>query len=137
MKKYKQKIIPSTKTDKKENNKKFIKDFYKENLQGKTVTNKDLGIVIRFNATGKNELAYGRATYSKKVAVLKVLKSLLREAEYNNFGARKAKDKESVLGYYNFKAKVKIDEKIENVRISVLITTDLKAYYNHEVNIIK
>lgn len=135
--KYKQTLIPSVTTNPKENNIAFVKDYYSKKLQGKTVRNKHLGIDIRFNATGKGELAFGRAIHKKKTAVLKCLYQLLEVAEYNNFGQRKATDINSVLGYYNFKAKIKIDGKTEYVRISVLITTDLKAYYNHEVNIIK
>jgi len=57
-------------------------------------------------------------------------------AEYNNFGERKSTDKPSVHGYFNFKAKVIINGKLEHVRISVLFKNN-KAYYNHEVNIIK
>lgn len=135
--KYKQTIIPSVKSSYSENNSAFIKKFYAENLQGKKVKNKHLGIDIYFTNKGKSELAHGRATYKKKVAVMKGLLKILEVAEYNNFGQRKSTDKQNVLGYYNFKAKVNIDDKIENVRISILITTDLKAYYNHEVNIIK
>jgi hypothetical protein len=135
--KYKQTIIPSVQSIPKENNISFIKNYYSQNLQGKTVINKHLGIEVRFNATGRGELAYGRAIHKKKTAVLKCLPKLIELAEYNNFGSRKQKDKAHVLGYYNFKAKVKIDGIIENVRITVMVTTDLKAYYNHEVNIIK
>lgn len=134
--KYKQLSIPSVSTNPKENNIAFVKEYYSQNLQGKIVRNKHLGIDIRFNATGKGELAFGRAIHKKKTAVLKCLHHLLEVAEYNNFGKRKSTDKKNVLGYYNFKAKIKIDRKMEYVRISVLVTTNLKAYYNHEVNII-
>ena len=67
----------------------------------------------------------------------KCLERLIEVAEYNNLGRRKDTDKETVLGYLNFKAKVKIDTKVENVRISVLLKKNGKAYYNHEVNIKK
>ena len=138
-KKYKQIIIPSVSTDNIDyrNRAKSIRDFYTENLYGKSVVNKDLGITIHFNSIGKNELAYGKALYAKKVAVLKCLFELLEVAEYNNFGRKKDTDKETVLGYLNFKAKVMIDNKMENVRINILLKKTGKAYYNHEVNIKK
>ena len=138
-KKYKQTVVPQVSTEEVDyrNRVKSIKDFYTENLYGKSVVNKDLGITIHFNSIGKNELAYGRALYAKKVAILKCLFELLEVAEYNNFGRKKDTDKETVLGYLNFKAKVIINDKIENVRINVLLKKNGKAYYNHEVNIKK
>jgi len=137
MKKYKQTEIPSVTITDKKNLVKVIKDFYNKNLQGKSVINKDLGITIHFKSAGKGELSYGRALHAKKVAVIKCLETLMEVAEYNNFGKRKDKDNETVLGYLNFKAKVKIDNKMENVRISVLLKKNGKAYYNHEVNVKK
>jgi hypothetical protein len=116
---------------------KHLQKFYAEHLQGKSVVNQHLGIRIRFNATGKSELAHGRAIHKNKSAVVKCLFKLLEVAEYNNFGNRKTTDSPSVLGFYNFKAKVKIDGEIHSVRISVVITKDLKAYYNHEISIKK
>ena len=138
-KKYKQTIIPSVTTIDVDyrNRAKAIRDFYAENLYGKSVINKDLGVTIHFNSIGKNELSYGRALYAKKVAVLKCLLELMEVAEYNNFGRKKDVDKETVLGYLNFKAKVIIDGKQENVRINVLLKKNGKAYYNHEINIKK
>ena len=137
MKKYKQTEIPNVTITDRKDLAKVIKDFYSKNLQGKSVINRDLGITIHFNSIGKDELAHGRALYAKKAAVIKCLERLIEVAEYNNFGRRKDTDKETVLGYLNFKAKVKIDNKVENVRISVLLKKNGKAYYNHEVNIKK
>ena len=120
-KKYKQIEIPCVNIIEPENRVKFIKNFYSENLQGKMVINKDILLTIRFTSIGKYELAYARAPYAKKIAVLQCLEKLLEVAEYNNFGQRKETDKQNVLGYFNFKAKVKIEGKLENVRISVVL----------------
>ena len=138
-KKYKQTEIPSvsTKDVPKKDRAKFVKEYYSVHLQGKSVINKHFGIKIIFNNIGKSELAHGRALHAKKVAILFCLADLVSEAEYSNFGNRKTSDLETVLGYLNFKAKVKIDDKIENVRITILLKTNLKAYYHHEVNVIK
>jgi len=136
-KKYKQIEIPSVNIIEPENRVKFIKEFYEKNLQGKVVLNKDILLTIHFTSIGKYELAYAKAPYIKKIAVLQCLDKLLEVAEYNNFGQRKETDKQNVLGYFNFKAKVKIDRKLEHVRICVVLKKDGKAYYNHEVNVIK
>ena len=133
--KYKQAYIPSISTDKTiKDGKKFIKEYYTQNLQGKCVVNQHLGIKIYFTSVGKAELTHGRALYGKKVVIVKCLSELLKVAEYNNFGIRKDSDPPSFFGYLNFKAKVEIDGKIENVRINVLMKKDGKAYYSHEVN---
>jgi len=136
-KKYKQIEIQNIKIIEPENRVKFIKDYYSKNLQGKIVLNKDILLTIRFTSIGKYELAYAGALYAKKIAVLQCLDKLLEVAEYNNFGQRKETDKQNVLGYFNFKAKVKIEEKLKHVRISIVLKKDGKAYYNHEVNVIK
>jgi len=136
-KKYKQIEIPSVNIIEPVNRVKFIKEFYAENLQGKVVVNKDILLTIHFTSIGKYELAYAKAPYAKKIAVLQCLDRLLEVAEYNNFGQRKETDKQNILGYFNFKAKVKIDGNLEHIRISVVLKKDGKAYYNHEVNVIK
>ena len=135
-KKYKQTEIPSVNIEIYENLSMYIRDYYADHLQGKTVTNQHLQMPIFFGSMGKNELSHGRALYAKKAAIIQCLEILMKVAEYNNFGERKPTDKPSVHGYFNFKAKVFIDGKLEHVRISVLFKNN-KAYYNHEVNIIK
>lgn len=137
MKKYRQTIIPHIKTKVIDNDRKSVAKFYTENLQGKIILNKCLNVNIKFNAIGKAELSYGRSIHTKKVAILQCLVVLLSEAEYNNFGVRKLTDEKSVLGYLNFKAKVIIDDKLEHIRLTVLMKKDGKMYYHHEVNIIK
>jgi hypothetical protein len=136
-KKYKQTVIPSVKTGVINNNRKAVFDYYKNNLQGKFAKNQQLGLKIYFTKMGKKEIAYGRAVHIKKTAILQCLPQLVEVAEYNNFGIRKPSDMSSIIGYLNFKAKVKIDGKIENIRLSVVFRKDGKVYYNHEVNIIK
>ena len=136
-KKYKQTIIPSVNEPLVEHLGKYVKSYYEKNIQGRSVINKHLGITISFTSIGKGKIAYGNKTlYAKKVAVVQCLPELLRVAKYNNFGVRKPDDKTNVVGFLNFKGKVKINETIENVRLSVMFRTDGKFFYNHEVNII-
>jgi len=137
MKKYKQTFIPSVSTGIIKNSIAAAKEYYAKNLQGKSVVNKHLGIRIRFTGVGRDKVTFGGAIHKKKVAVLQCLLELLEVAELNNFGRRKEKDKQNVLGYLNFKAKVKIDGVLEHIRIAVILKSDGKVYYNHEINIKK
>ncbi len=137
MSKYKQHIIPSVRIIERKNLRDYVRTEYTKHVQGKTVVNRHIGLTIYFGSDGKAELSHGRAMYAKKAALVQCLPQLLEVAEYNNFGKRKDKDEKTVFGYANFKAKVKIDNKLEHVRITVLVKANGKAYYTHEVNIIK
>lgn len=135
---YKQKIIPSIKTQYKGYNmREYVRKYYTEHVQGITVINKHIGLTIYFGADGKSELANGRSIYAKKAALVQCLPELLTHAVYSNFGARKYSDPESIFGYANFNAKVYIDGKLEHVHITVLVKANGKAYYCHEINIKK
>lgn len=135
--KYKQQVIPSVKTGNIKANRKSVALYYQENIAGKSVINKHLGMKIKFTKIGKYELSHGRAIYSKKAAVLECLPLLLEVAKYNNFGKRKTTDPASYLGYLNFKAFCFIDGKKECLRISCVLRTDGSLYYNHEISIKK
>jgi len=137
MRKYKQTEIPRVKTGIIYNNRNAVKCYYNEHLQGKIVTNRHLNILLRFTSKGKGKVSQGGALYSKKVAILQCLYKLAEVAEFNNFGNRKSKDSQLIKGYLNFKGKVFIDGKLENVRLSFIVQDDGKFYYNHEVSIIK
>lgn len=137
MSKYRQKIIPEVKVQTYRNLRQYVRDYYAANVQGKTVVNEDIGLTIYFGSDGKAELAHGRAMYASKAALVQCLPTLLKVAEYSNFGTRKDKDEKNVFGYANFNAKVRIDGKIEHIHIAVKVKTNGKAYYSHEVNIKK
>ncbi len=137
MKKYKQTMIPSVKILAKSDLGKYIRTEYTKNIQGKTVVNKHSGLTIYFGSDGNAELSNGRRLYAAKAAIVQCLPTLLEHAEYNNFGQRKFTDEKNVFGYANFKAKVRIDNKIQHVRIAVVVKTNGKAYYCHEISIKK
>lgn len=135
MVKYKQKLIPLTSLfadDKKLSDQ--IKDYYKTNLQGKFVVNEDTGITIVFTSDGLGKAISNRRIGKYNAAAMKVINQMLKVAEYSNFGERKPTDKKDIIGYLNFKAKVKIDGQIMYFRIAVKLRNDMKAYYNHTVN---
>lgn len=135
--KYKQTIIPRIQIKEVKNLRKYVREEYSSKLQGHTVINKHIGLTIYFGSDGKSELSTGRAIYAKKAALVQCLLELMENAEYNNFGARKETDRKNVFGYANFKAKVYINGVLEHVRITVLVKSDGKGYYCHEVNIKK
>jgi len=143
MNKYKQKIIPETQSIWNElrgvNLRKAMIEYFKLIAnKNKILINKHLNIPIHLSiATGGRKSAYGGAIYNKKAEVIKIIDQLIENAEYNNWGDRKITDKDYVIGYMNFKVKCKIDNILENVRISIQLRKDGKFYYNHEINIIK
>lgn len=142
MSKYKQTYIPSvTTTDIPKKSlsdmRKYVRDKYTSCIQGKTIKNKHTGLTIFFGSDGKGELAHGRSMHAKKAALVNCLIPLLENAEYNNFGQRKEKDEKNVFGYANFKAKAFVDSKLVNVRITVIVKNNGKAYYCHEISIKK
>jgi len=137
MKKYKQTEIPSVGILKKKDLAQYVKQYYRKNLQGKNVINKHLNVRVSFTSLGQGKIAYGGRKTMKKAAIIQCLDKLVEVAQYNNFGIRKPTDPQSVLGYLNFKAKVKINDVLEHVRITVLIKKNGKMYYNHEINFVK
>jgi len=100
----------------------------------KTVVNKHLGIRIWFNRDGGKKLSFGGKIYPKKASVLSVLDEVLENAVYNNFGSPKTRDKYTVIGYLNFKAKILIDGISEYLHLVIQIRRDGYYYYSHEIN---
>ena len=140
MKKYKQTVIPEVstanwKTKTYSEARKKVMDYYRTHyLNGKKVTNQHLGITVEFDPDGADKTSRGGAIYLKKKCLVEVLSEMIQYAEYSNWGDRKAKDKPSVIGFLNFKVKVKIDEKIENIHLVIRVTNDGKFHYTMEVN---
>ena len=116
---------------------KYVLEYYKNNLKGKEVINTDTGITIHFSMTSGRKTAMGEAMYQKKAEMIKILPELVRYALYNNFGKRKPDESEEIIGYLNFKGRCKLDGRIQNVRIAVQFQRSAKFYYNIEVNMIK
>ena len=135
--KYVQKVIPRVSTERYNQLKpaevrKVLLKTFNIHLQGKVVYNKHIGIPIQFVSGRKT--VYGEALYRKKLPVIDVLGILMEHAKYNNFGQRKANDPKNLIGYYNFKAYVYIDDKKECVRLAVRAMANGTFYYNVEVN---
>ena len=131
MKKYKQTVIPSisnTFIGKSPNEiHQEVKKNYQNNIQGRTITNKDLGIEIYFNKTGRDETVHFARKDSLIASASNILDVLLENAEFNNFGKPRASHQErfGAIGFLNFKSKCKIDGKLCFFRLSVMII-DLK-----------
>ncbi len=104
---------------------KFTLAYYNENLKGKKVAIKNhLKEVVFVGGAGRKML---QPIYSEKVAVIQHLEELIKNSTYNNFGERKEKDSNDVLGYLNFKSKLTIDGAKRHVRISVILDRNRKT----------
>ncbi|MDR3132698.1 MAG: hypothetical protein LBU42_01575 [Prevotellaceae bacterium] len=141
MKKYKQTIIPETSTKEWRGmsafaTRKKMFDYYSTHYSGtKKVRNQSLNILIAFDRIGAKKTSFGGHIYPKKACLVEVLDDLLRYAEYNNWGERKASDTSNVVGFFNFKAKVYIDGKMEYVHLVVILRNDASFHYSLEINV--
>lgn len=138
--KYKQKYTPIAKDslfkDKKLGElKEFIKDYFNKNLRGKSVKNLHKGVTVKISRTGLNHLLYARNIGYVKIKAVVVLDKMLKHAEYTNFKEKDENDSKDILGYLNFKCKVKIENKIQLFRLVVRLTTAGNFYYDHAVKI--
>jgi hypothetical protein len=59
---------------------------------------------------------------------------LIRYAKYNNWGDRKPKDDDFVIGYLNFKVKCRINGKLEHIHLVVRLRNTGEFHYVLEVN---
>lgn len=112
----------------------LVKEFYRTNLQGKSVLNKDRHILVQFTSDGLGKLYRGSTINAVKASAIKILDKIVEQAIYSNFGERKSTDKLNVIGFLNFKSKAIIGGKLYHFRISIKFKTDGKAYYSHTIN---
>ena len=89
----------------------YVLEYYKKNLKGKTVINKDTGITIHFSMTSGRKTAMGEAMYQKKAEMVRILPDIVKYAIYNNFGKRKPDESDDIIGYLNFKGRCILDGK--------------------------
>jgi hypothetical protein len=142
MKKYKQTIIPETSTKDwtqlsvPEVRRKLF-DEYRRRYYGKKVINQCLGITIEFEREGARKTGYSNPTYSKKACLITILDQLIHYAEYNNWGDCKPTDPDHVIGFLNFKVKVRIDGVLEYVHLVIRVRNNGKFHYSMEVNKMK
>ncbi len=137
--KYKQRIIPEVNIPKEwdcisSNKLRNIMLNIARSYKGTSVKNKHIGINVSFTVANSKKVSKGGAVYKKKAALLFVLPQLIENAEYSNWGTRKPTDPSDVVGFLNFKAKCKIDGKIDNCRIAIQFRVGGKFFYNIEVN---
>jgi len=140
--KYKQTVIPEVSMGKwKELHKGEASDkmlnHYRTHYVGKRVINQHLGIAVEFNMKGAGKTTKGGPIYHEKKCLIEILDKMIEYAEYSNWGDRKESDPPHVIGYFNFKVKVKIDGKQEHVHLVVRLTKDGKFHYTYEVNVKK
>jgi hypothetical protein len=140
MAKYKQNIIPEVSTKEWSGLSRYatqrkVFDYYKIHyLNNKHVINKHLGITVGFERKGAEKTSFGGYMYPKKACLVEILDKLIRHAEYSNWGDRKPQDLPTILGYLNFKVKVRIDGKIEQIHLVIRVNTSGKFHYSMDVN---
>lgn len=115
----------------------LVLSYYRKNIAGTTIVNKDLDITISFSVRSGRKTAYGEAMYLDKAEAVRILPQIMENAVYNNWGCRKPQDPKEVIGYLYFKGKYKLDGTIKHVRIAVKFLKSAKFYYSLEVNMIK
>ena len=140
MAQYKQAIIPEVATKEWTGlplsvTRKKMLDYYKKHYTGKRVINKDIGIAVEFERAGSKKTSYGGYLYPKKACLVEVLDQLIRHAEYSNWGERKATDPDYVIGFLNFKVKVRINGALKHVRLVIRVRNTGKFHYSLEVNV--
>ena len=139
MAEYKQTVIPEASTEgwatlaANEVRKKVFSE-YSTRYFGKKITNLSLGISVEFEYDGARKTSNGGALYSKKACLIGVLDKLIKYAEYTHWGDRKEKDPKWVVGFLNFKVKVKIDGKLEQVSLFIRVSNKGKFHYSIEVD---
>ncbi len=65
-----------------------------------------------------------------KIKAVVVLKKMIETAIFLNFKDKDDNDSKDILGYFNFKSKVKVEDKIQIFRIVVRLTKSGKFYYD-------
>ncbi|MDR1406334.1 MAG: hypothetical protein LBI89_03935 [Prevotellaceae bacterium] len=139
MKKYRQTVIPEASTKEWSgltlfSARKKMFDYYKNYYTGVKVINKDIGITVEFERAGNKKTSYGGYLYPKKACLVAILDKLIRYAEYSNWGERKEKDESFVIGYLNFKVKVRIDGIVEYVHLVIRVRNTGKFQYSIDLN---
>jgi len=138
MAKYKQTVIPEVSTEEwarlslYEARKKMF-DYYKEHYLGSRVVNKSIGITVEFEQAGNKKTSYGGSLYPAKVCLVEILDKLIRHAEYSNWGERKPTDPNYVIGFLNFKVKVRVDGVLKHVRLAIRVRNTGKFHYSLDV----
>jgi hypothetical protein len=145
IKTYKQVIIPEVSTENWENltlkeSRNKIFEYYRTHYPfDRTIVNQHLGITVRFESESYRKTSKGGKIYSEKSCLIEILDELILYAIFTNFGDRKRTDEPNVLGYLNFKVKVKINGKIEHIHLTIRITNRNEGrftfHYSMSINI--
>ena len=141
-KKYKQTIIPTVEDKQFEGLKlgqikKFVRNYFNENIRNKTVKNKHKGITVMFTRKGLDHVIHARnAGYVKYKAII-CLPKMVKNAVYLNFKDKDEDDVLDILGYLNFKCNVKVENRIQIFKIVIRLTNEGVFFYDHSVKVEK
>jgi len=116
--------------------KKYMKQYYSENIEGKKIINKDKGITIHFNANGRNKTLNWLT--KREAIVLKNIVKLLETAKFSNIKPPKSKhEKQGVLFFMNFQIKCIVDNVHNGFHVAIKITKQGLFQYDLYENYIK
>ena len=117
--------------------KRYVRDYYNLNLRHKSIINVHKGMTIQFSRKGFDHLIHSRNIGYVKIKAVIVLDKMIENAVYLNFKDKDSDDSEDVLGYFNFRCNVKIENTIHYFKIVIRLTKDGKFYYDHAVKVKK
>ncbi len=117
--------------------KEYVKIYFNDNLRNMSVINQHKGISVKFSRKGFDHLIHARNVGYVKLKAVIVLKEMVENAVYLNFKDKDEDDTKDILGYFNFKSKVKVESKIQTFRIVIRLTKSGKFYYDHAVKVRK
>ena len=140
--KYKQTIIPKVDDQQFEGMqlrqlKNYVREYFNNEIRNTAVTNEHKNITVKFSRKGFDHILHARNAGYVKLKAIVVMKEMIMYAEYSNFQKKDTDDPFNVLGYFNYKCKVNIEDTIHLFRIVVRLTNEGKFYYDHAVKVRK
>ena len=115
--------------------KKYVTQYFVENLKDKQVRNENKNIVIFLPKSGLKHITNSTNTGYIRLKAITIMDKMIQYAEYTNFKEPDEDDGKNILGYLHFKSKVNIEAKTYTFRIVVRLITTGKFYYDHSVKL--
>ena len=114
--------------------KRKVKDFYTQNLKGRSVKNIHKGITVLFAMSGQRHLLYARNPGYTKLKAVYILPELIQNAIFCNFKGPDLND-DGIVGYLNFRSKAKIEGKYElkKYELTFLLHFWFLLFKNHRI----
>ncbi len=111
-----------------------VYNYYRDNLQGKQIVNKDTGITISFNKDGRHKTASLNASIPKSIVICNLLE-LLKDAKRTKTSLIKKNSSlyRNIKGatlVINFLISCRVDNKVYKFICGIVVTNDGKFQYS-------